>query len=173
MPEGAQQTQSRCAQLSRFFPLDFQVSPSPDTPPTPLMSHPRPIPGARSSAHLLDVQEVLGLKGDGHSLHWHLISWRRIVANICPNSKGHWFGLEGTQEVDEGGGPKLRSTSLDWDSDCVVVQFVNKLFIEMYTEWVVWFPITFTIKWRQVGRWEDGSSDNGICRTNLALIPRT
>lgn len=28
---------------------------------------------ARCCPHLFDVQEILGLKGDGHSLHGHLV----------------------------------------------------------------------------------------------------
>lgn len=71
------------------------------------------------------MQEVLGLKGDGHSLYRHLIPWRWIVANVCPNSKSHWFGLEGTHEVDEDGGLQRSSALFDWDSDYVVVCFVN------------------------------------------------
>lgn len=97
-------------------------------------------------AHLLDVQEVLGLKGDGHSLHRHLIPRRRIVANICPDSKSHWFGLEETREVDESRRLKPSSTLLDWESDCGCLYC--KLFIKMYAEWIVWFSVTFSIKRR-------------------------
>lgn len=121
----ADSAQLRSAQ--QLFPTRLPDSPLSWHPShAPLMSHPCPTPHAKCCAHLLDVQEVLGFKGDGHSLYRHLIPWRWIVANICPNSKSHWFGLEGTHEVDEGGGLRPSSIWLDWaSSDCVVVCFVN------------------------------------------------
>lgn len=42
---------------------------------------------------LFDVQEVLGLKRDCHTLNWDIIVGARVIAHICPHGKGHWLGL--------------------------------------------------------------------------------
>ena len=75
--------------------------------------------------HLFDVQEVLGLKGDGHSLNRHLIPWRWVVADICPHSKCHWLGLEEdeNQRVKSQWDVQLP----DWGGDYGEVGFVNCL----------------------------------------------
>lgn len=87
MSKVAQWAQPSSVWLRSLFPGRFQMPPPGTHCP----------PGAKRSLHLFDVQEVLGLEGDGHSLHRHLIPRRRVVADIGPNSKCHRLGLEEAQ----------------------------------------------------------------------------
>lgn len=53
-------------------------------------------------AHLFDMEEVFGLKGDGHAWHRDVVVVTRTVADICANSKCNWFGLPGGREREVG-----------------------------------------------------------------------
>lgn len=50
--------------------------------------------------HLFDVEEVLGLEGDGHALHGDVVIVTRTVADICADGKCNWFDLSG-EEMNE------------------------------------------------------------------------
>lgn len=54
------------------------------------------------SSNLFDVQEVFGLEGYGHALHGDVVAGAGVVADICPHSKRHWFGLRAaTEKTDD------------------------------------------------------------------------
>lgn len=42
------------------------------------------------------MQEVFGFKGYGHALYGNVIAGAGVVADVCPHSERHWFGLEET-----------------------------------------------------------------------------
>lgn len=44
------------------------------------------------------MEEVFGLKGDGHAWHGDVIVVTGTVADICANGKCNWFGLPGGRE---------------------------------------------------------------------------
>lgn len=46
------------------------------------------------------MEEVFGLKGDGHARHRHVIVVTGAVADIGANGKCNWFGLSGGSERD-------------------------------------------------------------------------
>lgn len=52
-------------------------------------------------AYLFDMEEVFGLKGDGHAWNRDVIVVTGTVADICANSKRNWFGLPGGGEMLE------------------------------------------------------------------------
>lgn len=60
------------------------------------------------------MEEVFGLKGDGHAWHRDVIVVTGTVADIGANSKRDWFGLPGGKERMERGqlkGPQKAVTT--------------------------------------------------------------
>lgn len=81
---------------------------------------------AKLGVHLFDMEEVLGLKGDGHAWHRYIIIVTRAVADICADSKCNWFGL--AEVTKEGNKRKCqifkKGKSLS-KSKCILTGFVH------------------------------------------------
>lgn len=53
-------------------------------------------------AYLFDMEEVFGLKGDGHAWDGDVLVVTGTVADIGADSKRNWFGLPGGRDRSEG-----------------------------------------------------------------------